>query len=260
MALREEFTEQGEWLFRRRSFGPVILLPVLFFAVPQLGALQTFLLDPAGAPKFANADLYLLAFKIVALIIGALGLVVRAMVAGYVPAGTSGRNTHGQQAESLNTIGLYSIVRHPLYLGNFLSQLGVLLYLQVWWFALIGILGFWLYYERIMMAEEAFLREKFGADYLEWASRTPAFFPRFRQWNPPSAPFSLRTVFRREQSGLFLYVTTFTGLEILLQGLTTNRWMPSLTVIALWAAGMAFYAVLSILKKNTKVLDVDGRC
>ena len=32
---------------------------------------------------------------------------------------TSGRNTHDQVADSLNTSGIYSIVRHPLYVGNF---------------------------------------------------------------------------------------------------------------------------------------------
>ncbi len=256
MALREEFAQQGEWLFRRRSFGPVALLPILFFAVPQLGALQTELYRQ----HVAHADIYILAWKFFAIAVAAAGLIVRAMVAGYVPVGTSGRNTTGQQADSLNTSGMYSIVRHPLYLGNFLSQFGVLLYLQVWWFALIGVLGFWLYYERIMMAEEAYLTEKFGPSYLEWAARTPAFFPRFRQWQPPATPFSLRTVFRREQSGLFLFTTSFAGLEVLIHGLTTNTWSIALPVLGAWGVGMAFYVTLSVLKKTTKVLNVYGRC
>ncbi|MGB8874133.1 MAG: hypothetical protein WCC75_12145, partial [Desulfobaccales bacterium] len=44
---------------------------------------------------------------------------------GLPPRGTSGRNTQGQVAETLNTTGIYSLVRNPLYLGNFLIWLGL---------------------------------------------------------------------------------------------------------------------------------------
>jgi protein-S-isoprenylcysteine O-methyltransferase Ste14 len=89
-------------------------------------------------------------------------------VAGYVPRGTSGRNTRWQVAETLNTTGMYSIVRNPLYLGNFIIVLGILLFVQVWWIVVIGIVGFWFFYERIVFTEEGFLRRKFGTVFLEW--------------------------------------------------------------------------------------------
>ena len=47
-------------------------------------------------------------------------------------------------------------------------------------------LVFWLYYERIMLAEEEFLRARYGKAFDDWAARTPAFLPNFRHWVPPT--------------------------------------------------------------------------
>jgi len=77
-----------------------------------------------------------------------------------VPKNTSGR-TNSLIAERLNTTGMYSIVRHPLYLGNFLIVFGIVLFIQVLWFGIIVLAGYWFYYERIIFAEEEFLRKRF---------------------------------------------------------------------------------------------------
>lgn len=90
---------------------------------------------------------------------------IRIFTIGHTSKRTSGRNTKRQIADTLNTTGIYSVVRHPLYLGNFFMFLGVMLFAHLWWLLLIYILVFWLYYERIMFAEEAFLRKNFGDEY-----------------------------------------------------------------------------------------------
>ena len=126
-----------------------------------------------------------------------LGLTVRVVTVGFVPKGTSGRNTIQQRADTLNTTGLYSCVRNPLYLGNFLVVLGLAMSLQVWWFTLLTCFCFMLYYERIVLKEEAFLQSKFGEEYLSWASTTPAFLPNPRVWRAPELRFSPRSVLRR---------------------------------------------------------------
>ena len=111
-----------------------------------------------------------------------------------------------QVAESLNTTGLYSVVRHPLYLGNFLMWLGVALFPRSLSFVAAVVFAFWLYYERIMIAEEAFLRERFGERFDAWADRTPAFIPSLRRWTRPRLAFSLRKVLRKEYNGLLAVV------------------------------------------------------
>ena len=80
----------------------------------------------------------------------------------------------------LNLTGIYATVRHPLYLGNFLIWIGISTYVFNPLFIVIISLIFWLYYERIMFAEERFLERKFKDDYLNWSIGVPAFVPSFK--------------------------------------------------------------------------------
>ena len=40
-----------------------------------------------------------------------------------------------------------------------------------------------------MFAEEVFLEEKFGGEFTEWASKTPSFFPSFKNYRPNDSLF-----------------------------------------------------------------------
>lgn len=164
MSLVEEFDKTGNWFFKYRSYLPIILYPL---------ATIVLLMEYEKDIKLTE-----LSFSIICLGISVLGLLVRIVVIGFTPKGTSGRNTDKQVAETLNTSGIYSMVRHPLYLGNFLMWFGIILYVNNIWFAITVTLLFWLYYERIMFAEEQFLKGKFGKEYEEWALMTPSFFPK----------------------------------------------------------------------------------
>ena len=118
--------------------------------------------------------------------VGLLGVVIRAKTIGHVPPGTSGRNTsEGQVAETLNTQGMYSLVRHPLYLGNYFMWMALVLATGRLDFALVVTLLYMMYYLRIAMAEEAFLAGKFGSTYSDWTATVPAFVPKF--WGSPQA-------------------------------------------------------------------------
>lgn len=188
MNLQEHLERSGAWLFRWHSYVLLVLLAMVMAALAQAGDLDAWSGDHLS--------------EILCVGISLLGLVLRAMVVGFTPKGTSGRNTTEQVAETLNTTGIYSVVRHPLYLGNFLTWLGVALYPRLWWLAVIVVLSFWLYYERIMLAEEAFLHGKFGNDFRRWAGRTPAFVPAPSRWRAPGRRFSPRKVLRKELSGM----------------------------------------------------------
>jgi len=248
MALREEMREQGDWFFRWRSYLPLLLVPLLLVALKSAGYVEHLFGD------FSD-DLW----EIFCVFVSFSGLVVRCATVGFVPGGTSGRNTKKQLAETLNTTGMYSLVRHPLYLGNFLVVIGMALYTQNFWFVIVVALLFWVYYERIIFAEEEFLREKFGEEYLEWANKTPAFIPRLGNWLPPALPFSLRTVLRREYSGLFAIVAVYTFLEFLGDLLEEGRISIDRDWLWFFISGMAIYLLLRTLKKRTKLLHVEGR-
>ena len=248
MALREELEKQGNWLFRWRSYMPLLFIPVLLLALPQAAYFER-----QAGQWAANC------WAALCLFISFAGLGVRIVTIGYAPRRTSGRNTREQKAETLNTTGMYSLVRHPLYVGNCLMILGVALAAEVWWFAGLVSLVLWLYYERIIFAEEEFLRGKFGADFLAWALRTPAFLPRFENWQPAHLPFSVKTVLKREYSGFFGLIAAFTGLELAVNLFVQGKLSLAGGWIVFFSAGLIIYLTLRALKRKTTWLRVEGR-
>jgi hypothetical protein len=126
--------------------------------------------------------------------------------------------------------------------------------MRSWLIALTILLVFAVYYERIMFAEEEFLRRKFGRAYLEWAANTPAFIPRFRNWHPAELPFSLKKVLRREYSGFFAIIVSFTLLEIISDFYVEGRFEFDRMWIIILAAGAVLYVLLRTLKKKSGIL------
>lgn len=206
MALLHSFETSGNWLFKHRGIVPVLVflvcLPLLAFTHP----VWVFL----GLPSYMVAVL-----TVFAVLVSLAGMAVRAYTIGTTPHGTSGRNTEKQVAEQLNTKGIYSIVRHPLYLGNYLMWLGLLIFILDVPFLVVVSLIYWLYYERIMYAEERFLERKFGQPYLDWTMNVPAFIPKFRQFEKGDVPFHFRSVLRREYPGLMAITLCFTLVDYL---------------------------------------------
>jgi len=178
MALIHSFEKSGNILFKYRGQIPLILfiiaLPVIYFTN------YTIISDSLNS-----------ILTIVAISLSILGFLIRATSIGTTPKGTSGRNTKNQVAESLNETGIYSTVRHPLYLGNYFMWIGIVLFTYNIYFIVIVSLAFWLYYERIMFAEERFLEKKFGQKYLKWSLTVPAFIPSFKNYKKKKLLFLL---------------------------------------------------------------------
>lgn len=245
MSLVEEFDKRGNWFFRYRSYLPVILYP-----------LATIVLVAEFKQDIKLSEL---SWSIICLSLSLLGLLVRILVIGFTPKGTSGRNTEKQVAETVNTKGIYSVVRHPLYLGNFLMWLGIILYVNNIWFAITTVLLFWLYYERIMFAEEQFLKRKFGEEYQKWSMTAPPFFPKLNGWQKADLEFSLKNVLKREYNGLFAVGISFAYLNVLKNYLATKTFMISDFWLYTLIVTFLIFIVLRTLKKKTRVLHVEGR-
>ena len=244
MELNKQFERDGNWLFRWRSYLPLLMIALFILAFLELKSSGHSLDQSWVALCFAVAF---------------FGLGVRALTVGFVPKGTSGRNTVRQKAETLNTTGMYSIVRHPLYLANFLMWFGVSMFARLWWFSLIVTLIFWLYYERIMFAEEMFLKSRFGDTFSRWAETTPCFIPNLKGWKSPDLAFSLKTFFKREFSTFFSIIAIFTFLKIIEDLFIGGKLVFDLKWMTVFAASLAIYLTFLILKKKTKLLDVEGR-
>jgi protein-S-isoprenylcysteine O-methyltransferase Ste14 len=246
MGLREEFEATGNWLFRRRGYLPLLLFPLLLVAA-------------RGSTYPARDHGLDLAWEGVCLLLALIGLALRIGTVGFVPRDTSGRNSGGQLAGSLNTSGFYSVVRHPLYLGNYLMWLGVALFPRSWWAPVIVSLVFWLYYERIMFAEEEFLRRKFGPLYTSWAAITPAFVPRPTLWRRPGVRFCLLTVLRREHSSLLALMASLTVLEVASDYAYTGRLMMDPVWGTALAATLVLCLAVRMVKHRTRLLHVEDR-
>jgi len=242
MALREEFETTGNWLFRWRSYLPLF-------------AIGIFLLAFRGYEYMGNSEALDHLWEGVCILVSFMGLGVRIMTIGHTSKRTSGRNTKKQVAKTLNTTGMYSIVRNPLYLGNFFMGLGVALFAHLWWLILIYMLAFWLYYERIIFAEEAYLRRKFGNEYLQWANRTPVFIPRFSQYKKPALPFSLRNVLKREYDGFFAVVVALFISETVGNIFADGKLDFDFGWISILVIGFIVWVTLRTLKKHTTILN-----
>ncbi len=259
MALKDSFEQSGNILFKYRGQIPVLLF---LLAVPLL----------FGSNRIFYFQLFLGQWQtlriitvVLALLVSVCGLVIRAYTVSTTPKGTSGRNTSGQVAKILNTKGIYSIVRHPLYLGNYLIWAGVLLFTMNLYVFLIISLMYWIYYERIMFAEEAYLRSQFGEEFEQWAARVPAFIPKFRLFEPGNLQFSFKTFLRREYATLFSTVFSFVLADYLLFILIVVvntpftipfvKWIrPSLYILLI---ALVITLVLKFIKHKTTLLNAD---
>lgn len=200
MALQEELKTQGDFLFRYRSFLPIIILGI---------GLAVFVHSEYQRAEVPDTWISR-SYDYLCLAVSLSGLFIRVVTVGHTPGKTSGRNTKsGQVAEELNTTGIYSTVRHPLYLGNFFMWLGVGMLTQNVWFIVAFILFYAFYYERIMYAEEAFLRKKFGQVYLDWAENFPAIIPSFKRHVKAKYPFNMKKVINGEKNGVWAVFVLF---------------------------------------------------
>ncbi|RXM40428.1 lipid A phosphate methyltransferase [Chryseobacterium sp. CH21] len=245
MILRNELEYQGGWLFKYRSYFPLIILLFGFLVFLQPNQHESF---------FGNYKVY---FEIYCLFVSFIGLGIRVYTIGYSAKNTSGRNTNdGQIAESLNCTGIYSIVRHPLYLGNFFMWLGLALFIGNLWFVIFFVLFYWIYYERIIFAEEQFLEKKFSNKYTEWASKTPTFIPNIFLFKKSNISFSIKKVLKQEKNGLFALFLIFCFFDIIEKVVKKHEKLNYIFIIGC-VVTMLLYVVLKVIKQS-RLLD-DGR-
>ena len=189
-----------------------------------------------------------------------LGQIIRILTVGFTPKNTSGRNTvNGQIADELNVTGIYSLLRHPLYLGNFFMWLGPVLFLRSVCFTVIFVLLYWIYYERIMFAEEQFLRRKFGEIYDKWSETVSSFIPYSFKYIPPDLPFSVRNVLKREYNSFVNIFVIFTLLDLFRNYFLSERIYFTEMWVWLFASSGVIWLVVRTIEKRTHWLDVEGR-
>ena len=240
MKLGDHFLTTGDFFFRWRSVLPLALIPLFLASVLDLRyPFHSHALD--------------LVWELGCALIAAAGLALRIFTVGSSPRGTSGRNTRAQKAEVLNTTGPYSVVRHPLYLGNYLIALGLSGFSRTWFLPIIVTLATTLYYERIAAREEHFLEERFGDEFRRWANAVPAVLPAIRLYRAPALPFQWRVAIAREFYAMSMLPVALWALDIVQGYAVTGHLVLDPLWTPLAAAGALFFAVMRTLKKRGRL-------
>ena len=244
MALVNSWEKQGNFLLKYRGQFPVILfvlsVPFLYF---------TELINESS----------IVYWNYTAVLVSFVGFLIRFYTIGTTPKGTSGRNTKEQIADYLNSTGIYSLVRHPLYLGNYLIWIGIAIFTYNIYFIIIVSLLFWIYYERIMFAEERFLEKKFGDEYLNWSNGIAAFIPSFTNFTKTIIPLSLKSILRREYAGLLATVIGFAFIDVVRLYFTTGILCVTELMLQILLVTVVVVVVLRSLKHYTSLLDEKDR-
>jgi protein-S-isoprenylcysteine O-methyltransferase Ste14 len=232
----------GHWLFKNRSHLPLVfILMAIVFMWVKSGLYSTDYLW----------------YDLICVLISFSGEVIRIISVGYSPDRTSGRNTSKQVASELNTTGIYSILRNPLYLGNFLMWAGVALFTYIYWLLPIFALLYWLYYERIILAEEDFLASKFGDSYLQYAAEVACFFPSKFTYKPNKYCFRIKKVLLKENASIYGLVFIFVILELYKHFLVTGKLHLDTGWIILGSVSTVIYLILRLIKKTSRWLQTD---
>jgi protein-S-isoprenylcysteine O-methyltransferase Ste14 len=239
MKVSDMMVKQGNWLFRYRSYLPLILMA---FAISCMWFYK------------ANYTTETTLYDLFCFLLALGGEAVRITAVGFAADGTSGRNTKRQIADEINQTGIYSLFRHPLYLGNFIIWLSIALLTRIWWLVIIFTALYWLYYERIILAEENFLEEKFGDDFSSFAGRVNVLIPRINGYIPNKYVFRPCRVLRKENSTVYGIIVVFTLFELLRNFFAEKLvFLQAHWVIILVLFSIAYF-VLRILKSYTDLL------
>jgi protein-S-isoprenylcysteine O-methyltransferase Ste14 len=245
MALVHELEKSGNWLFKRRSWLPAFLI-IAGIAMMYLGNRQAIIFDQRDELIFLGVSMF--------------GQIIRILTVGFTPKNTSGRNTiNGQLADELNVTGIYSIIRHPLYLGNFFMWLGPVLFLRSLGVTLVFILIYWLYYERIMFAEEQFLRRKFGEIYDKWSEKVRSIIPYSFHYIHSPLSFSFRNVLKREYNSFVNIFVIFSILDLFRNYFLSERIYMTRMWIYLFVGAGLIWIIIRTIHKRTKLFEVEGR-
>ena len=243
MSLDQSIEKQGNFLFKYRGQFPVFLfilsIPFIYYSSVDNNYLNIYIFSS-------------ITFTV-------LGFLIRFYTIATTPKNTSGRNTNKQIAETLNTTGIYSIVRHPLYLGNYLIWLGISIYTFNIYFLIFMSLFFWLFYKRIIFAEECFLKSKFGEKYLLWSKNVNSFFPIIFSYKKSKINFSFISILRREYSSVLSGLIGYLFIDIIRNYFVSSTIYLSPKLLVIGSILLFIILILRSLKHYTNFLNEHDR-
>ncbi len=176
------------------------------------------------------------------LLVSLTGQSLRVLVIGLAYIQRGGKNKQ-IASDKLVVEGIFAHARHPLYVGNFLLLVGLMMiWNSPWGYLLAATLATGLFC--MARAEEVFLRRKFGPAFDAYCASVPRFIPRLRGLRQTLAGFSFdwKRVVRKEYGTTFSWTTTAT-LMLMLERISWDGVAGAAP--ALWRIGLVWLLLAS---------------
>ncbi|MEQ1889488.1 MAG: isoprenylcysteine carboxylmethyltransferase family protein [Alphaproteobacteria bacterium] len=121
----------------------------------------------------------------------------------------------GRKNDEIIREGPFSIVRNPLYVFSFLGMAGIGLQSGMVTVLLLLLLGFVLYYPKVVAREEAYLLHKFGDSYTAFLESVPRWWPRWKNWVEPEYISTQPRLLRESMRDAAVFFIAFPIFELL---------------------------------------------
>jgi protein-S-isoprenylcysteine O-methyltransferase Ste14 len=236
----------GNFFFRYRNFLFIFLYLALFIPSPPLFSRSAF-----GAH-------YHYWPIITGLIITVTGQLIRGVTIGLAYIIRGGKNKQ-VYAEELVTEGMFNHCRNPLYLGNILMLTGVGILSNSLIYVAVLIPLFLFIYQAIVLAEEHFLRNKFGVVYDKYTGKVNRWLPDLSGMRETfsSMEFKWKRWILKEYNTQYIWLSGIVLVLLLTYPQLTdyNTALRNQLLIILLAALLLFYLLIRYLKKSGKMQE-----
>ncbi|MGC4013236.1 MAG: isoprenylcysteine carboxylmethyltransferase family protein [Luteolibacter sp.] len=236
----------GSFFFKYRNGLFILLYLLLFFPSKPLFS------EKLLGPRFYWCPILL------GLLITLAGQLIRGLTIGLAYIIRGGRDGK-VYAEQLVTGGIFGHCRNPLYAGNILMLLGVGILANSLLYTVLIIPLFCLIYQAIVLAEEDFLRRKFGRQFDEYCQRVNRWVPSLRGISSTlgSMRFHWKRWLIKEYNTQYIWLSGITLILLftypqLTGGDTGKRTQWLLILMPAW---LAYYLAIRYLKKSGRWTD-----
>ena len=233
----------GNFFFKYRNWLFIIFYAALF--IPSW---------PLFSPERFGEKYYLYPI-IIGLIITTLGQLIRGLTIGLayiVRGGKEGK----PYAEGLVTEGIFNHCRNPLYVGNILMLFGIGILANSLVYTAIVMPMFLFIYQAIVLAEENFLRGKFGASFDSYCARVNRWIPSLKGLGKTltGMHFNWRRWILKEHTTQLIWLTGIVLILFFYYPQLTNYddWSRNIVVGALLGILLVAYAIVRYTKKTGK--------
>lgn len=236
----------GNFFFKYRNFLFIFLYALLFLPSPTLFRAQHF-----GAN-------YWIWPVVIGLFITISGQLIRGATIGlaYIVRGGKDGKVY---ADDLVTQGIFNHCRNPLYVGNILMLFGVGVLSNSLVYVAVVMPLFIFIYHTIVLAEENFLRSKFGESYMAYCSRANRWMPSFAGLSKTfaSMKFKWKRWVLKEYNTQYVWLTGITLILLLKYPQLThyNERLRNVLLAVILPMLLLLYLFVRYMKKSGKLKE-----